>query len=785
MSASPDPAITHPGRPRWEHLPLFLLLVVVTFSFPLKPAMGLDASWRMALGRFFLEHMRFGRDVVFTYGPLGVMMGKTYSGLLYWSLMAWHLVMAGSFAAIIQYWGQRLPAGWSRVCFYGFFLLFGVTYEDSIHMVAIALMGLELVRRTDRPWHWSSACMLVLLALQSAAKFTNLLLAGLVVAVAVALALWQRQRGNAIRLAAWFAGSFLLIWVLCRQSLLDLPDYLVNSWYVSQGYQEVMGIATPDTPFHRALIIIAILLSYLLLTLFTQKDRARGLARVSILGALLHLNWKHGFVRADGHMIGFFYCALVPVVGFPVLLEDAPSFHRLKRWGLVAAGVLCLLGVRDAIPPQVDSALAIFQNRVWGNLDTLSRITTLREDYDRALSQELSRYEMPRTKALIGEHTVDVLGYDQAVAIYNGFNYRPRPVFQSYSVYTPELARLNENFYRSKRAPDYVLLRIGSIDERLGAMDDSAVLCVIAERYQYVHSEKSFTLWVRKPGPYPDQPHPVVASADLAIEQEWAIDKFQGEPLWVNIDLQPSLLGRLRTFFYKPPFLRLAITDASGQSATYRMPAPIGRAGFIVNPIISDPMGFIHLTADKPEKLASKLMLTLAPEDRKYFAPTAHAELSALPHSTAARNYFAQLNQEVFYMFKTPPSSYDHDTKPSIQQIDGTDVMVMHAPSEMVFDLPQDVTSISGRHGFVVGAYTDGGKTNGAEFVIAWSDGRNSIEIYRRYLNPIAKVEDRGLLSFQIDLSAYHGGRLYLRTLPGPFNDKGWDWTAWTDIEIK
>jgi hypothetical protein len=785
MSANHDLTTPRPGLSRIENVVLFLLLVVVTFSFPVNPSPNLDDSWRMALGQFFHDNLQFGRDVVFTYGPLGFLMGNTYSGLFYWSLLAWQLFAACSFATLILYWGQRLQSGWARLAYFGFFLLYGVTYVDSIHMVVIALIGLELVRRTDRPWRWSSILMLLLLALLSAAKFTNLMLAASVVLVSAGLALWQHQRGNAFRTVAWFAGGFLVTWMLCGQNPLNLPVYLINSWQVSQGYQEVMGIPTPETPFWRALLVMAVLAAYSLLNFLTQKDRARSLARTLIVGALLYLNWKHGFVRADGHMIGFFYSALLPIVAFPALLDDALPFRRLKRWSLSAAGVLCLLGVRDAIPPLVDSTLGLFQGRIWGNISALSRISTLRQDYDHALSQQLERYGLPRTMAVVGTRSLDVIGYEQGVAIINRFNYQPRPVFQSYSAYTPELARLNEEYYRSDRAPDFVLLKVGSIDDRLGAMDDSAVLCLLAQRYQYVHSERSFQLWARKAGPFTTPPRPVLARRELALEEVWTIKDYQNQPLWVTLDLRPSLLGRLRTFLYKPPILRLAVTDSSGRSSTYRMPAPIGRAGFIINPVINDLMGFTHLAADLPERLASSVMLTLAPEDRKYFAATAQVELSALPTSTAAKKYFAQLNREVFYMFKTPPSSYDLNTKPSIQRIDEQEVMVMHAPSEMIFDLPPDATVVRGKHGYVSGAYTFGGKTNGAEFVIAWSDGRNSMEIYRRFLNPLDKPEDRGLFSFQLDLTGFKGGRLYFRTLPGPFNDNGWDWTAWTDIEIK
>ena len=136
-------------------------------------------------------------------------------------------------------------------------------------------------------------------------------------------------------------------------------------------------------------------------------------------------------------------------------------------------------------------------------------------------------------------------------------------------------------------------------------------------------------------------------------------------------------------------------------------------------------------------------------------------------------------------MFKSVPASYEANNQPSNEQIDGKEVMVMHAPSEMTFDLPVGARQIAGQFGILSGAYKDGNRTNGAEFVVFWSDGKSSAELFRHYLNPLKEREDRGLKNFKVDLRPFTGGRLYLRTLPGPYNDVGWDWTAWTNVEIK
>jgi hypothetical protein len=113
--------------------------------------------------------------------------------------------------------------------------------------------------------------------------------------------------------------------------------------------------------------------------------------------------------------------------------------------------------------------------------------------------------------------------------------------------------------------------------------------------------------------------------------------------------------------------LRLAVTDSKGFTATFRMAAPIGRAGFIINPTVTDLTDFTHLAAGIPDRTTRQIMVTLAKEDQKYFAAPAKAELSSFPLTNSAIEYFNNINREVFYMFKTPPAS-DDETLASANQ---------------------------------------------------------------------------------------------------------------------
>ncbi|MEZ5414542.1 MAG: hypothetical protein R3F03_09540 [Opitutaceae bacterium] len=780
----PPPSLLH----RFRHVPLFLLLFFAALTYPLMPSVNLDASWRMALGKFLMDGKQFGTEVVFTYGPLGFLMGKTYygSGFLYQAMLTWQFFAAFVFAAIIMYWGQRL-AGGRRIFYYAFFLIFGLTYDDAMQMLMIVLMGMDLVRRSSRGHDWISIGMLLLLSFMSAIKFTNLVLALVVVLISAGHLLLRRDTRNAFVTLLVYVGGFITVWCLCRQNPLNLPAYFKNSWIISQGYQQVMGIATPIAPLWKGLASAALILTYLVINLWLQRDKLKALAYTGMLGAFLYLNWKHGFVRSDGHMVGYFFCALLPVVLFPVLLEDEHKAFRPKQWLLIPAGLLCVLGIRDTLPGMVDYGLGIFQTRLWTNVGNTFQIGSLRETYDAKLGHERQGHELFRTRDAIGDASVDVMGYDQVPALYTKLNYQPRPVFQSYSAYTTELARLNAAHYASDAAPDYVLIRMNSIDERLPAMDDSAALYTIAHRYRYVLTEKSFQLWKRNAEAFDAAavaPRPLVRRT-LPVGESWLLEEYAGRSLWLEVDLRPTLLGRLRAFLYKPPMLRIETQDMSGNISRFRMPAPIGQAGFIISPLIQDLMGYVNFAAGQPERLTRRITIELAEADRKYFQSAAMVTLSELAPPSGGKDFFAILNKERFHMFESVPESFDSQAPPSEETIDRQTVIVMHAPSELTFDVPAGATTITGMHGFIPGAYTGDGHSNGADFRIVWSDGTQSIDLYHKFLDPGKEASDRGLIPFKVSLGKLERGRLYFRIGPGPFNDHSWDWTAWTKIKIE
>ena len=373
----------------------------------------------------------------------------------------------------------------------------------------IAMIGFALIHRSGENWRLSTVLLVLFLALLASIKFTNLILASSVVLIVCVQELFRGRWHRALRLASCYLAGFLTLWMACGQSLANLPIYLHNSWHISQGYQQAMGLPAPGRLFWLGVTVLLVLSAYGLLYLILHLHKSRTLSRLVLLAVFMYLIWKQGFVRADGHMFIFFVSAFLPV---GCLSSPAGRhFASTLAFAIVAgvAGFLCVLGLHSTSvhfgwPDVMWHAPSQLKDKLWRHYHLLGQWSSLRASYERRLEKEKQQFDLPRTREVIGQASIDVLGFEQAIALYNGFTYRPRPVFQSYSAYTPYLARLNDAFYRSSQAPEYALLKLQTIDNRFPTLDDSLLLRSFIYLYDYVHTERGFQLWKRRSQPLPE-----------------------------------------------------------------------------------------------------------------------------------------------------------------------------------------------------------------------------------------------------------------------------------------
>jgi hypothetical protein len=118
---------------------------------------------------------------------------------------------------------------------------------------------------------------------------------------------------------------------------------------------------------------------------------------------------------------------------------------------------------------------------------------------------------------------------------------------------------------------------------------------------------------------------------------------------------------------------------------------------------------------------------------------------------------------------------------------DGGPVFMLPAPSALQFALTGREKTLLLDGGLLPGAYTNGGHSDGAEFMVEFKQPDGSIEpVFHRFLNPMDTPADRGTQHFAVPLPAHAAGTVMIvRTDGGPAGSNAWDWTYLRRLDIE
>src|SRR5262249_22146533 len=181
----------------------------------------------------------------------------------------------------------------------------------------------------------------------------------------------------------------------------------------------------------------------------------------------------------------------------------------------------------------------------------------------------------------------DQLSCDQALVLLNRWNYRPRPVFQGYSAYTPALLADNAAFFRGGGGPRFLLWRLRAVDDRLPASEDGPALLEVFRRYRPVAEEGGFVLLERQP-PSANVARTAVWEGDGDLDEEVRLDGLAGTAHVVTIRIEDTSGGKLTKLFFRPPPIFLRVRTDDGAESRYRLIPALASAGFLLDPLLRD-----------------------------------------------------------------------------------------------------------------------------------------------------------------------------------------------------
>lgn len=565
----------------------YLLSILIMMPLnPTMPAAELDSSWQYALNAAVSNQLSFGRDLIFTFGPLASAYTQQYSPatdtlMLLVSFVLGSAVFIG-FAALGSGRASRLIA----IPFV--LLLFGT--RDSIFMVLPLLM--LLASESDRDTKWRRPTILFMGA---ACSLLPLIKGSLVAAFALCtvlatIALARRSWRDAALLVVIELGTMALVWVLVGQSLTDLPKYFSKQSEIIAGYTEAMSITG-----RRSEILIFIAVACFTLWTALKPDVRANWRILLAVAAVLFLNFKLGFVRHDGHAI-IAGSALV-LVGFVLWLYQ-PLPKTLLVLAASLGGWFFIISTYESVSP---TALA-------GRLTTSLRHTAIGfktrilnpewlEEKFRASNDAIAKnHPLP-----ISDGTVDLYPVDLSTLLANGATWSPRPILQSYSAYTRKLATENAE-HLSRNGAQRVFFKVQPIDLRYPSLEDGSSWPVLLSKYEFKGFAGEYVVLDRSVGP----------AARVEIGE--AVFKGTGTlgrqvsiplsaPVWAEVDVTPTLLGKVVGLLFKLPPLKIVVHAADGSVGEYRFIAGPAKNGFLLSPMISNAREFVALRGNKSRSL--------------------------------------------------------------------------------------------------------------------------------------------------------------------------------------
>jgi len=606
--ASETPPVFLKATPAFRVL-LFVMLcggavLVLPPWIPVMPSSGVDSSWAAVLSHAFTHQWQFGKDLVFTFGPFGFVYAKLFDpGTYAWMLSAWvciALTLGAGMALLLRNAKPSEALFLVALLFVGLRASVGegpMFFADPVFFLLPLLLGL-LVEDTARVARIAALALCVLLAFASLVKFTFWMLG---VATIVVIESGRVLRGNRwpVHLVL-YAASTLLFFLLAKQHLGGFSDYVLSSLAVASGYSEAMQIfARHPVGKLEVAAFVALGGAFVLIAAAATWRQAQASGEpwtewlpLSVLLVFLFMAFKAGFVRHDEHALiawGALTAGLA-MCGARVLPQLPTSRARLP---LVAiCGLVALIAAVRNVRTAEEPISAFFSWPYGGSLGARveaigsllagTHLQKLVGEREAALEQIRRRNPLPHMHG-----SVDVYPWDAAVVLAHGLEYRPRPVFQSFAVFNPRLLQANADHLNSDRAASTLVLGLGTIDGRFLAQDEGALWPMLASLYDVEDVSEGYALLRRRASPrrlvWESGPQ-----ARTGWSQEIRIPQGDG-PVWVQIDVQKTLMGRVVDLLFKAPVIDLVLTLEGGEQRTGRLTPTIAGQRFPISPLITTP----------------------------------------------------------------------------------------------------------------------------------------------------------------------------------------------------
>jgi hypothetical protein len=585
----------------------FIILVLVFLFLPehfyRTPETGLDPSWNIAVHLMRKQGQVFGRDFVFTYGPLAIFQCRLPIAVNKWLYLLFDIYFVLSLFLVLRKIFSR-DFSYSVAVFALLGMVTALYQSEIIWLFYIFLFNLfTFVRQPDRWVYMVQAALLSILCFYFK---MNLGLVIIVFFVAGVCFVFFRRKISPLFGGGTLFTYFFLIWLAARLLHVELSGYITGSLEIIDGYNDAMFRVLDSRLMiflNAALVTILLLAGWFIyrITVFVREKQwaknADELFIYAITAASVFIIFKSAFVRSDTHM--YLYFKSIALTGSIVYLFTpsipARKIAALCSWLVLAISFWAVNALPGSFQPWRRIATgSIIPIKCREISQYLSEVKSY--DGEMATLDTLGQYPGNKYKAIIGNGSADIIPTEISTLYFNGIHYNPRPVMQSYSAYNRYLDSLNQQKYLSAGAPDFLLLSINAIDGRYPFFDETRTKLAILERYT-VEGQINGDLLLKK-RPVPASFRPVLTDTITGKLGENIPVSKTSNLLFSRIFFRYNIWGAAKRLLYQPPALKITLTLDNGESRTFRAIKPILEDGVILNKFLEseDEFQFLQQT---------------------------------------------------------------------------------------------------------------------------------------------------------------------------------------------
>lgn len=574
---------------------LFIFFIFLTLPLRLieKPDIGLGPSWRISINLALKSKLVWGEDYAFTFGPLGYLYTRIAAFVPQWHITAFTLFAWLNILFIVRYFilSSGLQKKGQLLAGIIIALMFSSVIRFEITTTVMCIIIFHLLYSVKHHNNLSLYVATVFSVLNLFIKL-NYFIPIIIIFFLYYLLIFIRPESKGMRRHAIYALLLqgLSIYVLVIIYNVNILGYIKSGWHLANSYNDAMFTPVYEesiiSPFlyyiyptiNKSVISSVVVLLSVILTLpaiIVIVKNTRQIIREPFsmfifltTAFFLYISFKFAFVRHGG--LTYLYPPLpLFIYGLMVLFTNWKRANIYRDvYGMIVFAFIpsCLIANMQMIRSE-DFNYGFMVNKLkqlYRNDTTSASIKA--EKTKMAIAEKTLP---PSIREKIGQSTVDIAPSEISIAYFNKLNYQPRPIVQGYAAYDKYLDDLNYKKYISSSAPNYIIYKNETIDNRYHFFDEPRTKLAMMQYYEVIDTFNNYTLLKRAAAPTK------IVLAEEKI-QEIELNKFYDIPVsehlqFATFNIQYTGVGKAQRFIFQPPVLNISFILDDGRKAEHRL----------------------------------------------------------------------------------------------------------------------------------------------------------------------------------------------------------------------